>query len=774
MVFPSKLKVTVLRQDGKEKENFLLSTDRHMQLCHRFDNLKNEIVARYPELVQYEEIKFVYIDEEGDEITILNHADYYDYMESCAIPTQRRRIYVRGVNKIQPVVATAPAPAEESPMEQDAAPRQQESAPAAAAAPAVDESPVDANQQPVHTNIICDVCDETIRGHRYKCLQCFNYDLCMRCEAKFRHKDHMMVRIPKPEMQQRGPFRLFEKLRSFAADIGAAAGQQQQQTATANDCRGEDDYEGSKRSKRHHRRHSKERSDSKERREEKERKERKHRRERSAKSAEERRSCSRRYGGAHGFNFSQLINQVIDPANIQSAFLFSDAAAAAAAAIAESAQEAAQQAAEQAVRVTMAHCPQFATSVLTNSTAASTSATATTSASAAEPTAAPAPGASAGSTSPNVDPQTAAPEEPKQVDVLDFSWLTPTPESIQKINQTFSRILDPLGMNIEIRSNGNSPKPAAQTQTPTEEKKDKTTETANTPTTSTPSQTTPTSGVPAAGTSSKATEMDPLVVELGKQLETALLTDPELERKLGQKLEAVLLGSDDEDDDSTDSSVSLLTDNDEAAETSGKPEKKWTLIDIPNDDADEDADATTGEQTKKSTETAEKVELAVEAAAAASSTSSAKTPATPAASATYPEPDSASSANSNGRNSKPIDYEQLGKALKQHLEAEKQQAASATTSSNNASAPPTPAAAPKETTPPPPPKVVASAPVAQQTPAPAASVSHSRRPHVNRAVDAMMVMGFSNEGGWLTQLLESVDGDIPRALDLLTPQRMNP
>jgi hypothetical protein len=42
-------------------------------------------------------------------------------------------------------------------------------------------------------------------------------------------------------------------------------------------------------------------------------------------------------------------------------------------------------------------------------------------------------------------------------------------------------------------------------------------------------------------------------------------------------------------------------------------------------------------------------------------------------------------------------------------------------------------------------------------------------PHIADAVNKMMSMGFSNDGGWLTQLLESKDGNIEKALDVLQP-----
>lgn len=60
-------------------------------------------------------------------------------------------------------------------------------------------APVDVPLGPLHLGVFCDGCDQQVRGVRYKCTQCHDYDLCSACETKGTHdRTHTMFKIAEP------------------------------------------------------------------------------------------------------------------------------------------------------------------------------------------------------------------------------------------------------------------------------------------------------------------------------------------------------------------------------------------------------------------------------------------------------------------------------------------------------------------------------------------------------------------------------------------------
>lgn len=49
-----------------------------------------------------------------------------------------------------------------------------------------------------HPNVMCDSCDGLVRGFRYKCMSCPDFDLCQTCEREGKHTQHPMARIADP------------------------------------------------------------------------------------------------------------------------------------------------------------------------------------------------------------------------------------------------------------------------------------------------------------------------------------------------------------------------------------------------------------------------------------------------------------------------------------------------------------------------------------------------------------------------------------------------
>lgn len=112
---------------------------------------------------------FLILDLEGDRITLFNTLDFGIFYEA-----QINKVFVEVGSSVTPTSPTNPSTSTGTT--------------GAATGPKVR-----------HTNVICDQCDRDIYGFRYKCMECYDYDLCMDCESKMGHKEHLMLRIPDPK-----------------------------------------------------------------------------------------------------------------------------------------------------------------------------------------------------------------------------------------------------------------------------------------------------------------------------------------------------------------------------------------------------------------------------------------------------------------------------------------------------------------------------------------------------------------------------------------------
>lgn len=54
------------------------------------------------------------------------------------------------------------------------------------------------NQGETHWGVTCDGCQGIVKGFRYKCFQCPDYDLCGQCESAGNHPGHLVLRVTGP------------------------------------------------------------------------------------------------------------------------------------------------------------------------------------------------------------------------------------------------------------------------------------------------------------------------------------------------------------------------------------------------------------------------------------------------------------------------------------------------------------------------------------------------------------------------------------------------
>lgn len=72
----------------------------------------------------------------------------------------------------------------------------------------VEENKPEEKKPFVHSHVTCDSCHtQGIVGKRFKCMQCFNFDICETCESENKHSHHLLIRC-----NESIPERLVEKL----------------------------------------------------------------------------------------------------------------------------------------------------------------------------------------------------------------------------------------------------------------------------------------------------------------------------------------------------------------------------------------------------------------------------------------------------------------------------------------------------------------------------------------------------------------------------------
>lgn len=159
----------------------------------KFETLIQKVAQLYPE---YSSVQLVWKDKDNDLVTLkndedLNEAAKYasgDVLAVYLVSNEKRTVDAsfadeKDVGKHPQITADQSDPqiAMEQSNDQQESNRTKE-----------EEDPT------LHVGITCDSCDGIVKGMRYKCLTCPDYDLCESCESAHSHDEHPMIRIAAP------------------------------------------------------------------------------------------------------------------------------------------------------------------------------------------------------------------------------------------------------------------------------------------------------------------------------------------------------------------------------------------------------------------------------------------------------------------------------------------------------------------------------------------------------------------------------------------------
>jgi len=147
----------------------------------KYEALVQKVTQLYP---NYPTVNLVWKDKDNDMVSIKNDSDLTEAVNHAVDGVLQ--VHLVSVEKMYPSLAEKIV-VEEQQMETDQ-PKEPEA-----------NSTVEEEDPTLHVGVTCDGCTGIVKGMRYKCITCQDYDLCESCESKHTHDEHPMIRIVSPK-----------------------------------------------------------------------------------------------------------------------------------------------------------------------------------------------------------------------------------------------------------------------------------------------------------------------------------------------------------------------------------------------------------------------------------------------------------------------------------------------------------------------------------------------------------------------------------------------
>ncbi|XP_041462664.1 sequestosome-1-like [Lytechinus variegatus] len=133
-----------------------------------YEYLSKKVAQVFPSLGDPDNFTLSWKDSDGDNITFSSNDELVEALGQ--INDDIFRIYVKGKKKCS------------------------------REAPSTSSDDGGREEQVYHPGVICDGCESRIRGPRFKCITCPDYDLCKQCESRGTHPEHSFVKFRKPQV----------------------------------------------------------------------------------------------------------------------------------------------------------------------------------------------------------------------------------------------------------------------------------------------------------------------------------------------------------------------------------------------------------------------------------------------------------------------------------------------------------------------------------------------------------------------------------------------